>query len=465
MSDNFTPEDSSAEDGKNEEETRENAQTDNEETNNAVSPDSNYPTLGIPVTGSGANPYGSPPPAGNPYTQYAPPTGSPYSTVHTMPGALPPPGKKPGTGAVKAVALSAITALLVGGVGGYAGYSFAQKTEETSPAVTIGKTQVNSNSSAADASPRANNSIAKIAENVSPSVVSIGVESANGSGTGSGFIVRDDGYIVTNNHVVAGAGRNGTITVTLSDGTEKTATVVGTNAPYDLAVLKIDSNELPVVTLGDSSQLRVGDGTVAIGSPLGLSGTVTSGIVSALNRPVTAGEGNSGPGQPDMSYISAIQTDAAINPGNSGGPLVNSRSEVIGVNSAIATLGGGNSGGGAESGSIGLGFAIPINTAKRVAEEIISTGKSSTTTLGIQLDTAKAEENATVAEVTAGSAADKAGLKKGDVIVAIDKKPVADSLSLITLVRSYSPGDTVTLTVTTSDGKTKDVTATLGSNN
>lgn len=414
----------------------------------------------LPPSASAAGNVFMAPPTGAPYSGYANP--HPYGPPAQV-GAPAVPGGRKGLGAGKAVALTAAVALFVGGIGGYAGYEIAHETAGTSPSVTIGKVRTNSNSpTTGDLSPRANNSIAQIAESVLPSVVSIDVESGSGGGTGSGFIVREDGYIITNNHVVFGAGKNSTITVTLNDGTEKPATVVGANAAYDLAVLKIDGTGLPVVALGNSADLKVGDETVAIGSPLGLSGTVTSGIVSALNRPVTAGDSGQNTAGQEPSFISAIQTDAAINPGNSGGPLVNSRAEVIGVNSAIATLGASSAMGG-ESGSIGLGFAIPMSTAKRVAEEIIATGKSTTTTLGIKLDTSQGDTAAVVTDVTPGSGAANAGLEKGDTIIAVDKKPVTDSLSLITLVRSYAPGDTVTLTVKNTQGKTSDITATLGS--
>ena len=210
---------------------------------------------------------------------------------------------------------------------------------------------------------------------------------------------------------------------------------------------------LPAVTLGDSDSVVVGDAVIAIGSPLGLEGTVTAGIISALNRPVTAG----GAGTGETSFINAIQTDAAINPGNSGGPLVNAAGQVIAVNSAIATLGGGQS----QSGSIGLGFAIPINQAKRIAEELISTGKSTTPIIGVQLDTGYTGQGARVQAVTPGSPAEKAGVQAGDVIVKLNDKVIDDATTLIVDVRSMSPGDKVQLTVER-NGDTKTVEVTLG---
>ena len=211
----------------------------------------------------------------------------------------------------------------------------------------------------AEAIGRPANSIAGVASQVLPSVVSLTVTGSAGSGTGSGFVIREDGYILTNNHVVAGAANGGRIVVTFADETSMRAEIVGRTPVYDLAVVKVDAGSLPVATLGNSDSLVVGDPVLAIGSPLGLSGTVTSGIISALDRPVTAGDAAG-----DLSFISAIQTDAAINPGNSGGPLVDLKGRVVGVNSSIATLSQGVS----QAGSIGLGFAIPISQAARIAE-------------------------------------------------------------------------------------------------
>ena len=289
-------------------------------------------------------------------------------------------------------------------------------------------------------------------QNLIPSVVSIRAEGSSGSGTGSGFIFRQDGYIVTNNHVVAPSVNGGTLTIYLEDKTSFKAKLVGRNASYDLAVLKIDATGLKPVQIGDSNAINVGDLTVAFGSPLGLSGTVTSGIVSAINRPVTAG------GNDDQSFISAIQTDAAINPGNSGGPLVNGQGEVIGVNSAIATLGNGT-----QRGSIGLGFAIPINQAQRIVTEIINTGKSSTPIAGISIDSTFGGEGAKVSEVVADGPASSTNLKVGEIIVKINGKIVEDSTALIVSIRKNNPGDTVVFTVKDSAGKEREVSVVLGS--
>lgn len=302
---------------------------------------------------------------------------------------------------------------------------------------------------AATSTDRPAGSIAALAAKLTPSVVAIETEGWQGTGTGSGFVIRSDGYILTNHHVVAGVGSNPRITVVFADGSKAAGKVVGSNTAYDLAVVKVQKTGLPTVTLGNSDGVVVGDSVIAIGSPLGLQSTVTSGIVSALNRPVTAGDASS------TSYINAIQTDAAINPGNSGGPLIDARGAVIGVNSAIATLG---SGYGGESGSIGLGFAIPVNQAKRIAEEIMKTGTSRVPVMGIGIDMAYRGDGARVGSVQSGEGADKAGLKPGDVITRIDGRVVADATELIVAIRSHQPGDA--LSVMLASGRT--VTVVLG---
>jgi putative serine protease PepD len=305
----------------------------------------------------------------------------------------------------------------------------------------------------ADRSQRPDGSIASIAEEVSPSVVSLAVQGGGEAGTGSGFVIREDGYILTNNHVVEAAANGGEITVNFSDGRQLPATIVGRDQPYDLAVIKVDATGLPTAVLGDSDGVVVGDLAIAIGSPLGLDGTVTAGIVSALNRPVTAG------GQGETSFINAIQTDAAINPGNSGGALLNAAGEVIGVNSAIATLGAGP---GAQSGSIGLGFAIPINQARRIAEELIDTGTSTKPIIGVRLDMQFAGPGARVASVTAGGPAADAGIQDGDVVTQFNGEPVDDATSLIVDIRSLRPGDTVPIVVERG-GSEVELEITLGS--
>jgi putative serine protease PepD len=283
------------------------------------------------------------------------------------------------------------------------------------------------------------------------SVVSVGA----GDGTGSGFVISDDGYIVTNHHVVRDAD---TIELAFSDGSREEAEIVGSSASYDLAVLRVDRDDLTPVVLGNSANVAVGDPVLAIGSPLGLEGTVTSGIVSALDRPVTAG------GQGEQAFINALQTDAAINPGNSGGPLVDVEGRVIGVNSAIATLGFSGA-----SGSIGLGFAIPIDQARRTAEQIIATGVAQYPVMGVRLDPSYDEPGARIAAdtdespgVVRNGPAERAGMRPGDVIVAIDGHPVSTPDELVVLLRTRQPGDEVTLRYVR-DGVEAEVSLTLDS--
>ena len=300
-------------------------------------------------------------------------------------------------------------------------------------------------------------SIAGIAARVLPSVVSITINTERGGGSGSGFVIRSDGYILTNNHVVAGAAdAKGEIKVTLSDGKTFTAKILGRDAAYDLAVLKISVTGLSALQFGDSDAIQVGDNVIAIGSPLGLSGTVTSGIISAKNRAVTSGTGTS-----ESSFINALQTDAAINPGNSGGPLVDSTGAVVGVNSAIATL---SSSFGRQSGSIGLGFAIPINQAKKTAEQLINFGKATYPIMGIMVDTAFNGAGAKISElsgsVVVGGPAAKVGLIPGDVILKIDGVAINSSDELVVAIRSHDVGDVISVTYTR-NGKVSTVKITL----
>lgn len=286
-------------------------------------------------------------------------------------------------------------------------------------------------------------SIAGIAQRVLPSVVSIATKSTRGSGTGSGFIINSAGYILTNNHVVESvATSEGTITVTLNDGQSIGAKIVGRDTAYDLAVLKVSAQNLPALQFGDSEKIQVGDPVIAIGSPLGLSGTVTTGIISAKNRAVSTGGSNG-----ESSFMNALQTDAAINPGNSGGPLVDMTGAVVGVNSAIASLG---SSGGSQVGSIGLGFAIPINQARKTADQLIATGKSVYPIVGISIEMGFAGPGAKVAQspngLRAGGPAQKAGLLPGDVITVFDGKKIGNADQLIIAIRAKSVGDKVTLT-------------------
>jgi len=308
--------------------------------------------------------------------------------------------------------------------------------------------------------PTVNGSVAAVAEQVLPSTVQIVAQfegQADGA-TGSGFALDAQGHFVTNNHVVADAAENdGPIQVVDQNGNSYDATVVGRSPTYDLAVLFVeDGTDLPPAALGESQALNVGDPVVAFGSPLGLSSTVTAGIVSALNRPVTTGDSAN-----ESSYINAVQTDAAINPGNSGGPLVNLQGQVVGVNSAIATTGGAVQG---EAGSIGVGFAIPVEQVRVTADQILRTGEARYPVIGAKVVTggASGDRGAEISEVLSGTPADQAGLRKGDLVTELDGTRVTDGIALIVAIRSHRPGEAVELLLTREDEELT-VTVTLGS--
>ena len=305
-------------------------------------------------------------------------------------------------------------------------------------------------------------SIKTVVAKVSPSVVTVNVTTSSGGDTGSGSILKSDSnnsWIITNNHVIdAAVGGAGTISVELDNGDDVDATIVGRDTNYDLAVLKIARGNLPVLALGDSSSLSIGDGVIAFGSPLGLDHTVTAGIVSSLNRPVTTGTTGT------ESYVDAIQTDAAINPGSSGGALTDAFGRIVGVNSAIASLG--SSSLSSQSGSIGLGFAIPINEAMRVFNEIVANGKSTRPVLGVYFDNNYTGKGAKILKLTTGAtpdAAEKAGIVAGSIITSIDGTKITDQVSAIVKIRSYAPGATISVTVTLPSGTSKTYTVTLGS--
>ena len=331
--------------------------------------------------------------------------------------------------------LALVVALVAGTLGGGAGYWLAQRAHNSlfNADVKLAKT--------ATAANRPPGSVADIAQRVEPAVVAIAVHTSTVDGIGSGVVIDKNGYILTNNHVVSAAATdNGTLVVTYSNQQTASAKVVGRDPATDLAVVKVDTASLTVATLGDSSKLAVGDPVVAIGSPLGLMGTVTSGIVSALNRPVHV----SGEESDTDAVIDAIQTDAAINPGNSGGPLVDAQGAVIGINSAIASLPTTSSG---QPGSIGLGFAIPINSARTIAEQLIKTGKAVHASIGLNTRsvTDGSRQGAYISQVVPGGPGDKAGLKAGDVITIADGNLITSGDELSVVVGAHQPGATISV--------------------
>ena len=371
----------------------------------------------------------------------------PFATpVNPTPTFVPIVTKSRGLGVGGTILVAAVTAAVVGVGAGFGGYLLGQQTDSSTsasaPAAIVQDT--------AGQTPVREGSIGAMVQKVLPSVVSILAEGKTQSGSGSGFVLRSDGYVLTNNHVVDLVKGGGKLSVVLTDGTKIKGEVVGTNPAYDLAVVKVDQGSLPSVTLGNSDALHVGDAVVAIGAPLGLAGTVTSGIISALNRPVTTGDTNS------TSFIDAIQTDAAINPGNSGGPLLNFNGQVIGINSAIASMANGG-----ETGNIGLGFAIPVNSAKRIAEEIIATGTSQTPVIGVSLDMNFAGPGAKVIKITGSGPAESAGIKLNDIITKIGDRVIDDATELVVAIREHAPGDAIKVTFTR-NGSPQTATITLG---
>jgi putative serine protease PepD len=362
---------------------------------------------------------------------------------------------KPRTG--RTLALVVAAALIAGALGGGIGAAVESNHDSSTTALPASLTNSATSNPAKVNLPAG--SIESVAAKVLPSVVSIIERSTDGSGgEGSGIVLSADGEILTNNHVVADSENGGTLRVTTQDGKTVDATILGTDPTSDLAVIKATGvTGLIPATLGSSSTLVVGQTVVAVGSPLGLSGTVTTGIVSALNRPVSTSDSTS-QSSTSGAVLNAIQTDAAINPGNSGGPLVDLNGQVVGINSAIASLG--SSFGSSQSGSIGLGFSIPIDQAKRIADELISTGKATHPQLGVSLTDGQ-DGGAVLAQVTAGGAADKAGLKVGDIVTAVNGHFVDSSESLVADIRSSAPGETVSITYTRG-GQSHTVSVTLG---
>lgn len=414
-----------------------------------------YPSGTYPAPGSqlpSSLPPGSLPPN-------FPPPGAP------LPGAEP---HKPKAGRGSVIVLAAVVAAIVGGGVGATSAALVNRHHDASET----SAGLSATTSSAPSSVKIDGTVTAAAAKIQPSVVTINVTGSQETGTGSGVIIRSDGYILTNNHVVSVAMSSsgavtGSISVVTTDGRTAAAKVVGADTSDDLAVVKVDGlSGLTAATFAKSSTVKVGQPVVAVGAPLGLSDTVTSGIVSNTARPVRAGDD-------DTAVFDAVQTDAAINPGNSGGPLVDLNGNIIGINAAIATA---NSGGlqipgeSSQSGSIGIGFAIPADEASRIATELITTGKATHAVIGVGVQsdsqssssTTSATVGATLSSVTANGPAASAGLAAGDVVTAVNSQLIDDADSLIAAIRSYAPGNVVTLTYTRA-GSSHTAKVTLGS--
>jgi putative serine protease PepD len=376
------------------------------------------------------------------------------------PNELPPPPpsahpdqhrRRRGVTALIAVALAA--GLIGGGAGAVINHQLGDNSAAASPALSAPVTSTKTGS----------NAVEQVAARLLPSVVSIEERAPDGSGgEGTGVALSANGLILTNNHVVAEVATGGTLSVTLNNGTTTSATIVGRDPVTDLAVIRAKGvSGLRPATLGRSADLRVGESVVAIGSPLGLQGSVTSGIVSALNRPVRTGA-EAGTGDTTSTVIDAVQTDAAINPGNSGGPLVNLAGQVVGINSAIASLGDGSS----QSGSIGVGFSIPIDQARGIAKQLIASGHATHAQLGVSVRAAansdsSGTQGAFLAVVSDGSGAQAAGLRVGDIVTKVGGRPIDSADALIAAIRTHRPGQKVQLTYVRA-AKTLTTTVTLG---
>ncbi|WP_132877471.1 trypsin-like peptidase domain-containing protein [Tamaricihabitans halophyticus] len=371
----------------------------------------------------------------------APPPPPGYQMSTGMPGGRPG-GSTQLSGRTKLVAGVAALALVVGGAAGALGGQLFG--DSGGPSVS----SLDTPPPARQASDAPEGSIESVAQKVTPSVAQLQVQGAQGASEGSAFVISTDGYLLTNNHVVEGAKQGGAIQAVFHDGTRASAEVVGTDPNADLAVVKVEGvDNLTPADLGRSDDLNVGQQVVAIGSPYELSGTVTSGIVSSLQRPVRAG----GQDGTQATVLDAVQTDAAINPGNSGGPLVNMKGQVIGINSVIYSPGSASQ---SSAGSVGIGFAIPIDQARRTAEEIIDKGYATQTVLGVSV-TDGPNGGALIGDVT-GEPASGTDLKSGDVVTKVDNRSIDSADALVAAVRSNAPGDKVTLTV--GDSNTIDVT-------
>ena len=429
-------------------------------------PDPDTPQTPEPPSPQGSSPYGAypggyPPPQ---YTHPLPPvTGYPPAGQPPFAGGPAAPTAQPAKSrSGRTVLVAAVTAALVGGGVGAGTVALTDNNNNTTTTSSAG---LNVTAQTAP-SVKLDGSITAAANRIQPSVVTINVSGSQESGTGSGVIIRSDGYILTNNHVVSVAGTGGSLTVVTNDGQQAAAKIVGTDSSDDLAVIKVDGlKNLTAATFGKSSSLVVGQTVVAVGAPLGLSDTVTSGIVSNTARPVTTGDSSN-----TEAVFNAVQTDAAINPGNSGGPLVDLNGNVVGINAAIATA---NNGGlnipgqqQQQSGSIGIGFAIPSDEASRIANQLITTGKATHAVLGVRVGSSaqnqSSQTGATLASVDANGPAAAAGLKAGDIVTEFGGQRLDDATALVAAVRSHSPGDKVSLSYLR-NGKSATAQVTLGS--
>jgi putative serine protease PepD len=397
-----------------------------------------------------------PPATQPPPGQWAPPppigATRPYPAFGQPPPPPPPRSRVPGWTWPLVCGL----ALVIGIAGGAIGALIFDRINDTPGLVSDGLGGVDTVTAAP--LPDDNGSVPAVAQQLLPSTVQISAEyeGKKDGATGSGFVLDKQGHVITNNHVVAEAAQDeGPIEIVDQDGNRYDAEVVGRSPVYDLAVLYAeDARDLRPASLGASQALHVGDSVVAFGSPLGLTSTVTAGIVSALDRPVTTGDSAN-----DSSYINAVQTDAAINPGNSGGPLVDLRGRVVGVNSAIATTGGSISGG---TGNIGVGFAIPIEQVRITADQILRTGEASYPVIGAKVDTSQDDgKGARIDSVQGDTPAEDSGLRADDLITEVDGERVTDGIALIVAIRTHQPGETIPFTVVR-DGEERTIEITLG---
>ncbi|WP_427920131.1 S1C family serine protease [Streptomyces sp. cg40] len=419
------------------------------------------PPTGSTAFSTPAPPDAAPTPVPDPWHRYDPWAPAPPIAPLQQTGAAPPTQEQRRNRTRKLLVVSGLVlALVSGGVGGVVG-AYLERDG-------VGGDVVLPQAGAEDGG-RAAGSVAGIAARALPSVVTLHVSGDEESGTGTGIVLDTRGHILTNNHVVQPAGGDGEISVSFSGGQTARAKVVGHDTGYDLAVVQVSRvRGLRPMPLGNSDNVRVGDPVVAIGAPFDLDNTVTAGIISAKDRPITAG-GDAADGS-DVSYVDALQTDAPINPGNSGGPLLDAQGRVVGINSAIRSADDGTDTGDGQAGSIGLGFAIPVNQAKRVAEELINTGRATHPVIGVTLDMDYSGDGARVATkgsggdpaVTAGGPGAKAGLKAGDVIIQVDGERVHTGDELIVRTRAHRPGDHLRLTLRRG-GRNMTVSLVLGS--